>query len=217
MTINALAAVTRRARLGIGVLVMPLRHPAVTAKMLAAADLLSGGRVVLGGGTGWLRDEFEVLGLPTEYFERRSAVTDEYIAAAKELWTNTGPSQYRGRFVEFSGAGAFPKPAQKPHPPIVIGGRGRPALRRASLLGNGFHGLLSTSDQLAREVSELPRICALDRRDPDELEVSLAAPLVLTERLVEGERGWLRGSVEQVGHDLRAYGQACSTWSADPC
>ena len=104
--------------------------------------------------------------------------------------------------------GVFPKPAQKPHPPILIGGRGRHALRRASRLGNGFYGLMSTPEQLAQEVRELRRICAQDRRDPDELEVSLAHPVVLTERPVEGERGRLHGSVEQIGEDLRAYGRA---------
>ena len=206
--LNALAAATRRAKLGIGVLVMPLRHPALTAKMLAAADLLSGGRVVLGVGVGWLRDEFEALGLPEERFERRGAVTDEYVEAVKEMWTNTGPSRYRGRFVEFGDVGAFPKPAQKPHPPIVVGGRGPHALRRASRLGNGFYGLMSTPEQLAREVRELRRICARDRRDPDEVEVSLAHPVALTERPVEGERRPLRGSPEQVAEDLRAYGRA---------
>ena len=206
--INALAAVTARARLGIGVLVMPLRHPVVTAKMLAAADLLSGGRVVLGVGVGWLRDEFEALGLHAEVFERRGAVTDEYIGAVKEMWTNTGPSRYRGEFVDFADVGVFPKPAQKPHPPILIGGRGRHALRRASLLGNGYYGLMSTPEQLAGEVRELRRICAHDRRDPDELEVSLAHPVVLTERPREGERGRLHGSVEQVAEDLRDYGRA---------
>lgn len=208
MMMSALAVATKRVRIGSGVLVMPFRHPAVTAKMLAAADLLSKGRIVLGVGVGWLRDEFEALGLPPEHFERRGAVTDDYIRAVKEMWTSTGPSWYRGEFVEFEQVGTFPKPAQKPHPPIVIGGKGRHALRRASLLGNGYHGMASTPDELAAEVRMLHEIAALDRRDPREIEVQLSQAIALHERPLEGERAPLAGSVEQVAEDLRRYGRA---------
>lgn len=208
MMMSALAVATQRVRIGSGVLVMPLRHPAVTAKMLAAADLLSHGRIVLGVGVGWLRDEFEALGLPHEYFERRGAVTDDYIRAVKEMWTSTGPSWYRGEFVSFEQVGTFPKPAQKPHPPIVIGGKGRHALRRASLFGNGYHGMASTPDELAAEVRMLQEIATLDRRDPREIEVQLSQAIALHERPLEGERAPLAGCVEQVAEDLRRYGRA---------
>lgn len=208
MLMNALAVATRRVRIGSGVLVMPLRHPAVTAKMLAVADLLSEGRIVLGVGVGWLRDEFEALGLPALHFERRGAVTDDYIRAVKEMWTSTGPSYYRGEFVDFRQVGTFPRPAQKPHPPIVIGGKGRHALRRASLLGNGYHGMASTPDELAAEVSLLREIARLDRRDPDEIEIQLSQPIALYEEAKDGDRAPLCGSIEQVAEDLRRYGRA---------
>jgi probable F420-dependent oxidoreductase len=208
MMMSALAVATHRVRIGSGVLVMPLRHPAITAKTLAAADLLSGGRIVLGVGVGWLRDEFEALGLPAEHFERRGAVTDDYIRAVKEMWTSTGPSWYRGEFVHFEQVGTFPKPLQKPHPPIVIGGKGRHALRRASLHGDGYHGMSSTPEELAQEVATLREIATLDRRDPAEIEVLLSQPLTLHERPLDGERVPLTGSVEQVAEDLVAYGKA---------
>jgi probable F420-dependent oxidoreductase len=208
MMMSALAVATRRVRIGSGVLVMPLRHPAVTAKTLAAADLLSGGRIVLGVGVGWLREEFEALGLPALHFERRGAVTDDYIRAVKEMWTSTGPSWYRGEFVHFEQVGTFPKPLQKPHPPIVIGGKGRHALRRASLHGDGYHGMSSTPDELAAEVAMLREIATLDRRDPAEIEILLSQPVSLCEQPLDGERAPLMGSVEQVAEDLIAYGKA---------
>ena len=205
---SALSVATRRVTIGSGVLVMPLRHPAVTAKMLAVADLLSVGRIVLGVGVGWLREEFEALGLPAEHFARRGAVTDDYIRAVKEMWTATGPSWYRGEFVAFTQVGTFPKPAQKPHPPIVIGGKGEHALRRASLLGNGYHGIASTPDELAGEVESLRRIAGLDRRDPAEIEVQLTQPIELHEQPLDGARAPLQGSLEQVAEDIRHYGRA---------
>ncbi|MCH2170120.1 LLM class flavin-dependent oxidoreductase [Myxococcota bacterium] len=207
--VNALAAVTQRVEVGTGVLVIPHRHPAITAKMLAFADRLSGGRVVLGVGVGWLRDEFEALGLPDEHFDRRGEVTDEYLCAIKEMWTNTGPSSYRGDFVEFSNVGTFPKPARKPHPPIVIGGKSQRALRRASLLGNGFQALFSSPDDLAQQVTALQEICRQDRRDPSELEIQLAQPMQIYPRALPTEnRPPLCGSLDQIALDLQAYARA---------
>ena len=206
---NALAAITTRVRIGVSVLIVPYRHPAVTAKMLAVADLLSNGRIILGAGVGWMRDEFEALGLPQGHFEHRGSVTSEYLQAIKEMWTNTGPSNFVGRFVEFHDVGTFPKPLQKPHPPIMVGGKGEPAMRRASRLGNGFQAISATPDELAREVEELHAICRRDRRDPEELEISLLSRIQLTaEPHSDGERPTLAGSPEQVMDDLRLYGKA---------
>jgi probable F420-dependent oxidoreductase len=205
---SALAAITTRVRIGSSVLVIPHRHPAVTAKMLAFADRLSGGRIVFGVGAGWMRDEFEALGLPAEHFDRRGAVTNEYLCAIKELWTNTGPSSYTGEFVEFHDVGAFPKPMQKPHPPIIIGGSGEHALRRASRLGNGYQAVSQTPTELAASVKQLRALCGRDRRDPDELEISLAQTMQITRMPLGTGRAPLFGSLEQVAEDLRAYGIA---------
>ncbi len=206
--LSALAAVTTRVELGTSVLVIPYRHPAVTAKMLATTDLLSGGRVVLGAGVGWLRDEFEALGLSPAIFEHRGSVTEDYLRAIKEMWTNTGPSRYVGEHVAFRDVGTFPKPARRPHPPIMIGGKGPHALRRATLLGDGFQALMSGPDELAAEVEGLRRFARLDRRDPDELEVQLSHPVHLHEHPLDGDRGPLSGSIEQVCEDLRRYARA---------
>ena len=108
----ALAEATQSVEIGCSVLVIPYRHPAVVAKMLAAADQISGGRIVLGAGVGWMREEFEALGLPEVNYRRRGAVTNEYLRAMREIWTNPGPCSFHGQFVEFENVGAYPKPIQ---------------------------------------------------------------------------------------------------------
>ena len=203
---NALAAVTSRVSIISSVLVIPYRHPALTAKMLANADLLSNGRIILGAGAGWLEDEFDALGLPPEHFRRRGTVTSEYIRAIKEMWTNTGPSNFVGRYVGFIDAGTFPKPHRKPHPPIYLGGKGRNAALRAVRLGDGFICINVTPSQLAEEVSLLRELCRRDKRDPSEIEICTSGRTVLTEAPVDGDdRPPLTGSPDQVINDLREY------------
>ena len=206
---NALAAATDRVRIGISVLVTPYRHPAVTAKMLATADLLSNGRITLGAGVGWMSDEFEALGLPSDTFAHRGSVTSEYIRAIKEMWSNTGPSHFAGRWVSFEDVGTFPKPVQQPHPPILIGGKGKPAMRRAVRLGNGFHTVAADPDQLAADVQALHQLCRQDRRDPEELEISLLSGIRLTPQpIADTSRALLHGSPAQIVEDLRRYAKA---------
>ena len=108
--LSALAVRTKHVILNQGVLIIPLRHPVVLAKMLAAVDHLSDGRLALGAGLGWMEEEFTALNLPPGYFPRRGAVTNEYLRAIKELWTSSGPSSFHGEFVSFEHVGAYPKP-----------------------------------------------------------------------------------------------------------
>jgi probable F420-dependent oxidoreductase len=132
--VGVLAGATSRIRLLPYVLVLPYRHPVILAKEVATLDFLSAGRVSLGLAVGHLEREFEVLGVP---FEERGALTDEYILAMRELWTRAEPS-FRGRTVRFENVVFEPKPVQKPHPPLLIGGNSRPAMRRAARLGDGW-------------------------------------------------------------------------------
>src|SRR5438477_8338924 len=125
-TIAFLSGCTERLRLLTSVLVVPHRPALLTAKMLATIDVLSNGRLIFGAGAGWMEEEFALLDVP---FKDRGKVTDEYLEAFRELWTNDNPS-YRGKHVSFSDLLFYPKPAQKPHPPIWIGGEGPAALRR---------------------------------------------------------------------------------------
>ena len=128
-TLAFLAACTNRVKLGTHVLVLPYRDPIVTAKTIATIDCISSGRVILGVGVGWMEEEFQALGLDT--YADRGAVSDEYIAIFKELWTKDDP-EFSGRYTQFSGIKFYPKPVQKPHVPIWVGGHTRAAMRRAA-------------------------------------------------------------------------------------
>src|SRR5262249_62249890 len=120
------AAVTRRLRLVLGVMVVPHRPAVLTAKMLATIDVLSGGRLVVGIGAGWLKAEFDAV--VTTPFAERGAVTDEYLAAFRALWTETKP-KIDGKYVHHDGLLLEPKPVQQPYPPIWVGGESGPSLR----------------------------------------------------------------------------------------
>jgi probable F420-dependent oxidoreductase len=131
-----LAARTRTLRLGTGIIILPQRNPLVLAKELASVDVVSAGRLIFGLGVGYLKPEFDALGIP---FADKGARTDDSIAAIRALWTQPKPA-YQGRFARFSGVQAFPRPVQKPHPPIVVGGMSKGAFRRAVRSGNGWYG-----------------------------------------------------------------------------
>jgi probable F420-dependent oxidoreductase len=132
-----LAGATRRVRLGTHVLILPYRHPLLTAKMVTTLDNLSGGRVDLGIGVGWMREEFEALGLDERVYARRGAATDEQLRILQTVWTEDIAS-FEGEFYRFDRLGAQPHPVQKPYPPIWVGGHSRAALRRTARFGDGW-------------------------------------------------------------------------------
>ena len=138
------AGATSRVRLGTTVLIVPYRNAVVTAKMVSSLDALSGGRVVLGIGAGWVAEESAMLGVP---FAERGPMTDEYLAAMRELWTSPAPS-FAGKYTQFSGLHFEPKPVQKPHPPIWVGGHGRASLRRAAEIGAAWHPINRSPEEL---------------------------------------------------------------------
>src|SRR3989475_5527102 len=130
--LSHLAHATTRTRLGISVMVVPYRNPLVAAKMLATTDVLSKGRVILGAGVGWLREEFEALGAPP--FEERGPVTDDYIRLMRAAWT-TDPVSFEGKYYSVRDVHVLPKPVQRAGIPVWIGGHTGAALRRAGTLG----------------------------------------------------------------------------------
>jgi len=130
------AAVTKRILLGTGIIILPQRNPLVLAKELASVDVVSKGRLIFGIGAGYLKPEFDALGAP---FDHKSARTIDFLDAMLALWTQPKPA-YEGRFVRFGGIQAFPRPVQRPHPPIVMGGHAPEALRRAVRHGHGWYG-----------------------------------------------------------------------------
>lgn len=135
-----LAAATTRIGLLTSVVVVPHRNPLFMAKSLATTDVLSGGRVTVGCGAGWMREEFEALNLPD--FDARGRVTTEYIRAMKAAWTSESPS-FDGEFVTFSNIDVEPRPIAQPHPPIWIGGESKAAMRRAVSVGDGWYPFAS--------------------------------------------------------------------------
>jgi len=207
-----LAGSTQRIRLVTSVMIVPYRHPVVVAKMLSTLDFLSHGRVILGLGVGWMKEEFELLGAPP--FEDRGRVTDEYIKAFKKLWTKESPT-YKGAYCHFSELTFLPKPVQKPHIPIWIGGHSDRALRRAAELGDGWHpigGIPSVPlepEDLERRLEKLAGYAQAAGRHPKEIRVVFKASLF--DREIESRAGRRRrfvGNADQLACDVRDYQKA---------
>jgi probable F420-dependent oxidoreductase len=170
-----LAGQTQTIRLVTSVIIVPHRNPLVAAKALATLDVLSKGRLIVGIGVGWMREEFEALGLPP--FEERGAVTDEYLRAYKELWTSDNPT-FEGKYCRFSDMTFLPKPVQKPHPPIWVGGESRRAMRRTAQLANGWYPIGSNPQfpmgepaQLAAGIERLAAYATEAGRAPSDIEI----------------------------------------------
>ena len=174
------ASLTTRLRLGTGILVLPHHNPILVAKTLATLDVLSGGRVIAGFAAGYAEAEFRALGVR---FERRGAIADEWLQAIRVLWT-AGEPAFEGRFARFAGIRFEPKPVQRPHPPIVVGGTAAPALARAAREGDGWYGFALTVAQTAPIVVELARLRADLGRGAQPFEISLTTFEPLTEELV---------------------------------
>ncbi len=176
MLLSFLAGSTRKIRLVPSVMIVPHRNPIIAAKQLATLDVLSNGRLTLGVGAGWLKEEFDALGIPP--FEQRGSVTNEYLDIFKELWCSDNPS-FEGVYCSFSNIMFEPKPIQKPHPPIWIGGESKPAMRRAAQYGTAWHPLnanprypLGTADQLDTSIKWLRNYTETIGRNPLNIEVS---------------------------------------------
>ncbi|MDA1128406.1 MAG: TIGR03619 family F420-dependent LLM class oxidoreductase [Chloroflexi bacterium] len=210
--LSYIAGQTSKIRLVTSVLIVPHRNPLIAAKSLATLDVLSGGRLVVGVGVGWMREEFEALGLPP--FEERGAVTDEYIRAFKVLWTEDDPS-FDGKYISFDDISFLPKPVQKPHPPIWVGGESRPALRRTAELANGWYPLgsnstfpMATPEQLKAGLARLAEYAKRFDRDPSEIEtIYRTHQFELTKQPAGGGRLPFVGDADQIARDIRSYEQ----------
>jgi probable F420-dependent oxidoreductase len=170
VALTYLAAVTTRVKLGLGVIILPQRQPVLLAKQLTSLDVLSGGRLIAGFGVGYLEKELGALG---SALSERGARTDESLAAMRALWDEPVPA-FDGRFVSFDGVLQRPRPAQAPHPPIVIGGESPAAYRRASRDGDGWYGWQQTPEQVAQ----------IRTRLREDLEITITPPLELDAGLV---------------------------------
>jgi len=200
-TLAFVAGVTQRLRLLSHVLILPYHSPFDVAKQYATLDRLSGGRVILGVGTGHLRREFQALG--ADYVER-GAVTDEAIRVIDALWTQEEASLASKRY-SFEGLYLAPRPLQQPRPPIWVGGNSRRAARRAAELGDGWVPWEVTPEGVRDRLEYVQRLGA--RSTPLEVVVP-AGPVEITARAVDGARARFTGSREQVIDDIRAYADA---------
>jgi probable F420-dependent oxidoreductase len=160
------AALTTRLTLGTAMLILPEHNPVMLAKRLATVDVLSGGRLIAGVGVGWLREEYDALGVP---FADRGRRADEYLGAMRALWTQA-PASYEGEFVRFQDVHSEPKPTRPTGVPIVVGGHGRAAVRRAARYGDGLYPLGVDLDGMAALLDTLRAECAAIGRDPAEIE-----------------------------------------------
>jgi probable F420-dependent oxidoreductase len=194
------AGITERAKLGTTVLVLPHRHPVLAAKILATLDHLSGGRVILGAGVGWMREEIELLGAP---FAERGAWSDEAIRIMRACWRNERAS-FHGRFFNFDDVGCFPKPVRGDIP-IWMGGHARPALRRIVALADGWHAAFPTADKLEAGIALLREECARQNRSFEELTITLRAGLAIRTSPGGPDRKALQGTPEEIVEDLRRF------------
>jgi probable F420-dependent oxidoreductase len=211
VTLGWLAHATKKIRLGTSVLVVPYRNPVLVAKMLATVDRLAGGRVILGAGVGWLREEFEALAAPP--FEARGAVTDEYLTLMRAAWT-TDPVTFEGRHYRVRAVHALPKPAQKRGIPIWIGGHTDAAVRRAAVLGDGWHPIALRPpgnlfpDAYGRRAAQLREWARQAGRDPKAITLSVRVPMEVRAKNAKppaGDRPLFQGTAAEVIADIRAY------------
>ena len=208
------AAINTTARLLTSVTVIPHRGAVQTAKIVSTIDVLSQGRMILGVGAGWMKEEFDALGAPA--FEERGRVTDEYLQAFKLLWTEDDP-RFEGSHVRFSNITFLPKPEQKPHPPIWVGGESPAALRRTARygdtwfpIGNNPRHLLDTVARFAEGLARMRTVAEKHGRDPETVGLAFFANWFDETRTMstrDGQRHLLTGSADQIAEDMGELGE----------
>ncbi len=208
------AGCTERLRMVSSVMVVPYRPALLTAKMVATADVLSGGRLTLGIGVGWMEEEFVAVGAAP--FAERGRVTDAQIEAWKVLWTEDEPT-FASEHVTFGKISFAPKPVQKPHPPIWIGGESKPALRRTVRYADAWFpassnpkNMLDSVARLRRGIGELHGLCQQIGRDPASIDIAYLAGWPVNwdaQKGPDGERRMMTGSAADMAADLDALGR----------
>jgi probable F420-dependent oxidoreductase len=207
-----LVGVTSSVKLLTSVMVVPHRPAVLTAKMLATIDVLSKGRLIVGCGVGWMREEFEAIGAPP--YDKRGTVSDEYIGAFKELWTSDNPT-FNGTYCSFANVAFAPKPVQKPHPPIWIGGESPVALRRAGRLADAWYPIgsnprypVGTPAQFADYAATVKQHAKEAGRDPSSLDFAYSTNWFNDQQamtLADGQRRPLTGRPQQIADDIKRY------------
>jgi probable F420-dependent oxidoreductase len=172
IALSAIASATQTIRLGTGVNILSQANPLFMAKQAASLDFVSGGRFMLGVGIGWLREEFEAMGVP---FERRGERFDDYVQAMRKVWSGD-VVEHQSDFISWTGFQSFPLPVQKPLP-LIMGGSTGKIYQRIARYGNGWYAPTQGPDDLGPRLQELRAVCAEEGRDYSELEITAMWPL----------------------------------------
>ena len=196
ITLSFISQKTKKISLGTSVIILPYRNPVVLAKMFSTLDQLSSGRIIMGFGIGWLEKEFEALGVPIRKKAERS---EEYIEIIKELFSKNNP-RFKGNFVNFSDIQFYPKPLQKPYPPIWIGGNSNESLSRSLAIADGWHPVGLTSIEIKEKLSPI----ILESN----FTVSVRKNLQFTVKKIIDDKETLRGTEEKILNGLKDYKDA---------
>lgn len=199
-TLTYAAAHTRRIALGTSVLDIPYYNPVMLARSLSTLDVLSGGRLRVGLGLGWSKDEYDAAGAEMRQRGRRA---DEFIRLLKAVWTQD-PVEFHGEFYQLPKSIILPKPLQKPHPPIYLAAYAPAALKRAATLANGWNPAGVPVDGMRQMMGALKDMARQAGRNPEEMELVVRANLVVTERPLGDQRWIFSGSLDEVKADIAA-------------
>ncbi len=204
VVLSYVAARTSRIKLGTSVLIMPYRNPIVTAKTLATLDQMSGGRVIAGVGSGWNQAEFDALGRP---YRQRGSRTDEYLQIWQACWA-PGMTSFQGRYYSFENMHINPKPLQRPHPPIWIGGSGAGSLRRAARFAEVWQPTPTALEDLKSNQKYLADVSSQLQKKPPRTRMSFRVNFSnITGSSSSGDRPTGQGTAEQVLSDMKRYRQ----------
>jgi probable F420-dependent oxidoreductase len=204
VALSFVAGATRRVRLGVSVLLMPFYSPVLLARMLTSLDIVSRGRLDVGLGTGWSLDELQAVGVAPE---ERGPRADEFVRCLKAAWTDD-EVEFTGRFYAIPRARIDPKPVQKPHPPLLIGGYSDRVFRRVARHGDGYAGGNIPLPEMARVVDGVRRAAIEADRDPSTLRIVCRASFHLTREPEREGRRPLWGTIDQIRDDVRRYAAA---------
>ncbi|MBT3371278.1 MAG: TIGR03619 family F420-dependent LLM class oxidoreductase [Rhodospirillaceae bacterium] len=201
-TMGVLVGATKRVKIGTAVLVMPYRNPILLARMLATLDVFSNGRIILGAGVGWMAEEFAALGAFD--FAKRGKVTDEYLEIFKAICAG-GEVAYQGETYQFDPVHSYPASVQRPHPPILVGGTSKAALRRVVRLADGWLSVGLGIAALAERLTALRGFCQDEGRSFDDLSLHHKLFINIDNAVAakDGGREPGTGSVGQIIDDFR--------------
>jgi probable F420-dependent oxidoreductase len=194
------AAQTKKVTLGTSVLDIPYYNPVMLARRLTTLDVLSGGRLRVGFGLGWSKDEMEAAGAD---MTKRGAMADEFLAVLKAIWT-TNPAEFHGKFYHLPKSYIYPKPVQKPHPPIYLAAFAPVAMKRLAALADGWNPVAIPADGMAQMFAGIKQMAKAAGRDPSSLVMVVRANLEITPQPLGKERMIFSGSFDQIKEDVAA-------------